>query len=208
MTETVSILVVNDESAVALDIKKRLEELGYPTPAVASSAPEALALARKVKPDVILMDLRLGQGKDGIEVACDILTVSDPAIVYLTAYSDEETIQRARATEPMGYLLKAFNDRELHATIQIATYKREMAAKLAEHREQLELRVKELAALNDLFQQHLAERFEVTDAYRYVLANLERLSRDTAGLVKHAKSQMLPDLAKIPHLIIECESLG
>ena len=114
-----TILVVEDERLVALDIQTRLTELGYVV-VTASSAEEATELAVELRPDLILMDVKLGDGPDGIEAAQRIREVLDVPFIYLTAYADDSTLDRARATKPYGYLLKPFNVRELRATIEMS----------------------------------------------------------------------------------------
>ncbi len=113
------ILIVEDEQLVALDIEQRLTRLGYSV-SKASTGREALGAARASRPDLVLMDIRLNGGPDGIEVAQTLHGTFDVPVVYLTAYVDERTLARARGSEPYGYLLKPFDERELRATIEMA----------------------------------------------------------------------------------------
>ena len=124
------ILVVEDESIVAMDIKHRLENMGYIVPAITSSGEEAVEKASETDPDLILMDIVLKGEIDGIEAAQQIKENLDVPIVYLTAYSDERTLKRAKITGPFGYIIKPFEDRELHSAIEVALYKHEMESKL------------------------------------------------------------------------------
>jgi signal transduction histidine kinase/CheY-like chemotaxis protein len=119
-----AILVVEDEQIVALDIEKRLSQLGYGV-TTASSGEEAIEKVRQSRPDVVLMDVRLRGGIDGVEAAQRIQVMADVPIVYLTAYADESTLERARASEPYGYILKPFDERELRATIDMALKRHE-----------------------------------------------------------------------------------
>ncbi len=128
----IKILVVEDESIVAMDIKHRAEGLGYDVIDVTPSGEEALKLVRKNPPDLILMDIVLKGKIDGIEAAQRIHDDFDIPVLYLTAYSDEETLKRAKITEPFGYIIKPFEDRELHSSVEIAIYKHEMDRKLKE----------------------------------------------------------------------------
>jgi signal transduction histidine kinase/CheY-like chemotaxis protein len=114
-----TILVVEDEQLVALDIARRLEGMGYAV-AMASNSDEAMAAMRAVPPDLVLMDVKLNGGPDGIEIARRVRSEFDLPVVFLTAYADEGTLQRARVTEPYGYVLKPFVARELKATIEMA----------------------------------------------------------------------------------------
>ncbi|MDI9624421.1 MAG: methanogen output domain 1-containing protein [Methanothermobacter sp.] len=126
----IKLLVVEDESIVALDIKHRAELLGYKVVGIASSGEEALKLTKEKKPDLVLMDIVLKGEMDGIEAAEIIKRDYDIPVVYLTAHSDKETLERAKLTEPFGYLIKPFEDRELHSVIEVAIYKHMMDSKL------------------------------------------------------------------------------
>lgn len=120
------ILVVEDEGLIAADIQKRLQRLGYPQPAIASSGEEALQRVRSTPFDLILMDIRLEGGMDGITTAGLLKTEFRAPVVYITAHSDLETIARAKLTEPLGYLLKPITDGDLRSTVQVSIYKHEM----------------------------------------------------------------------------------
>lgn len=114
------ILVVEDERIVAKDIVKSLQRLGYVVLASVSSGEEAIKKVSEIQPDLVLMDIMLKGGMDGIEAADKIKASFDIPVIYLTAYADESTIQRAKLTDPFGYILKPFEERDLHATIEIA----------------------------------------------------------------------------------------
>jgi two-component system, cell cycle sensor histidine kinase and response regulator CckA len=120
------ILVVEDEGLIAADIQKRLQRLGYPEPAVASSGEEAIQCVRSTPFDLILMDIRLKGGIDGITTAGLLKAEFRAPVVYITAHSDLETINRAKFTEPLGYLLKPITDGDLRSTVQVAIYKHQM----------------------------------------------------------------------------------
>jgi PAS domain S-box-containing protein len=128
---SVKILVVEDESIVAMDIKHRLENMDYVVPAVVSSGEEAVEKVSETLPDLILMDIVLRGEMDGIEAAQIIKDNYNIPVLYLTAYSDEKTLKRAKITGPFGYIIKPFEDRELHSAIEVARYKHEMETKLA-----------------------------------------------------------------------------
>jgi CheY-like chemotaxis protein len=117
------ILVVEDERIIASGIKKDLESMGYTVADIASSGPQAIEIASMEKPDLVLMDIVLKGDMDGIEAAHEIINRYDIPIIYLTAYADEEILERAMVTEPYGYLIKPFNDSELKANIEMALYK-------------------------------------------------------------------------------------
>ncbi|MFH1476540.1 MAG: response regulator [Verrucomicrobiota bacterium] len=132
------ILIVEDEIIVAKDIQNSLTGLGYTVAGVADSGAEAVERAGVLKPDLILMDVMLKGAMDGIEAAERIRRKHSVPIIYLTAYTDDDTLRRAKATEAFGYLLKPFEDRELRTTIEMALYKHTMERKLCESREWME----------------------------------------------------------------------
>jgi PAS domain S-box-containing protein len=117
------ILVVEDEAIVAMDIESRLAGMGYSLAGRAVSGEQALALAETERPDLVLMDIRLQGEMDGIEAAREIHQRFRIPVIFLTAYSEETTLERAKLAEPFGYILKPFDDRELKSAIEIALYK-------------------------------------------------------------------------------------
>jgi len=131
------ILVVEDEGIVAKDIENTLKKLGYAVPAIASSGEEAIKKATETLPDLVLMDIVLEGYMDGVEAAEQIRDRFDIPVVYLTAYADNKTLQRAKITEPYGYILKPFSERELYTAIEIALYKHQMERKLRESEQRL-----------------------------------------------------------------------
>ncbi len=126
------ILVVEDEAIVALDLRKRLSSLGYEIIDVTARGENAVEIARKHRPDLTLMDIRLRGEMDGIKAADIIRTELNLPVVYLTAHADDATVARARLTEPFGYILKPFDERELRTVIEMALYKHEAERKLRE----------------------------------------------------------------------------
>lgn len=126
------ILVVEDNNIVLQDIRTRLEKLGYSVVGTARSGIEAIEKAAVAKPDLALMDIKLRGEMDGVEAAAVIRRCNDIPIVYLTAYTDANTLDRAKLTEPFGYILKPFDESALHTNIQIALFKHEMERNLRE----------------------------------------------------------------------------
>ena len=133
------ILIVEDESIVALNMQRTLSRLGYEVVGVAGTSAEAISLARAERPDLVLMDINLGRGGDGIETAAQLSRERQTPVIYLTAYSEEATLKRARETAPYGYLLKPFSERELHATIQMALERARADAALVDGEERSRL---------------------------------------------------------------------
>ena len=120
------ILIVEDENITAMDIETLLRGLGYTVSAIVSSAEQAVASVDEVQPDLVLMDIILKGKTDGVEAARLIRSKFDIPVIYLTAFSDSATVQRAKITEPFGYVLKPFDERDLHTTIEMALYKHKM----------------------------------------------------------------------------------
>ncbi|WP_445475777.1 response regulator [Methanococcoides methylutens] len=117
------ILVVEDEAIVAMVIKKRLMQLGYTVSGVAATGKDAITKVEGTFPDLVLMDIMLKGDMDGIEAAEEIRKRFSIPVVYLTAHSDENTLNRAKQTEPYGYILKPFTERDLSSNIEIAIHK-------------------------------------------------------------------------------------
>ncbi len=115
-----SVLIVEDESIVAMEIESYIQQLGCHVVGIASNAKDAYKYAMQKKPDLILMDVSLKGDIDGIEIASKIKSEMDVFIIYLTAFSDTATIERAVKTDPSAYLSKPFNRQELFAAIKIA----------------------------------------------------------------------------------------
>ncbi len=126
------VLVVEDETIVAEDIRRTLQKLGYYIPATASSGEAAIKKVEVFNPDLVLMDIMLNGKMDGIEAAEQIRSRYDIPVVYLTAYSDKTTLERAKITEPFGYIVKPFKERELEINIEIALYKHKIEKRLKE----------------------------------------------------------------------------
>ena len=126
------ILIVEDEIIIAEDLRKRLNNLGYSVAAMVATGQKAIRAAGEGKSDLVLMDIVIKGEMDGIEAAGIIRRRYGIPVVYLTAYADETFLNRAKITEPLGYLVKPFEDRALHATIEMALYKHRMEQKLSE----------------------------------------------------------------------------
>ncbi|MBN1524196.1 MAG: response regulator [Spirochaetales bacterium] len=124
------ILIVEDEKIVATDIKYMLKKIDMTSADIAQTATDAFAKIQEKKPDIILMDINLSGEIDGVQAAEIILKDYKIPVMYLTAYADEKTVERAKHTEPIGYLLKPFNEIELKTNIEIALYKQKINEKL------------------------------------------------------------------------------
>jgi len=143
---TESILIVEDERIVARDLQVMLQQLGYSVPAIVATGADAIAKVAALRPDLVLMDIRLQGAIDGIEAATAILTQLDVPVIYLTAFTDEATRQRARQTAPYGYLVKPFDERTVQTTIEMAL---ERHARDRQGRAQEQWLTRTLASLED-----------------------------------------------------------
>ncbi|MBW2204117.1 MAG: response regulator, partial [Deltaproteobacteria bacterium] len=108
------ILIVEDDGVVARDIQNRLENLGFEVYAIVPSGEKAIQKAKEDSPDLVLMDIMLKGEMDGTVAAEQIRSQFDIPVVYLTAYADKGVLERAKVTEPFGYIIKPFEDRELN----------------------------------------------------------------------------------------------
>src|SRR5215510_5593399 len=128
--DKIRMLVVEDERIVSMDLQARLKTMGYAVAGAAVSGEEAIQKAETLRPDMVLMDIMLDGALDGIQAAEIIRSRYAIPVIYLTAYADPATLERAKITEPFGYILKPFEERELHGHIEIALYKHRMEKKL------------------------------------------------------------------------------
>ena len=136
------ILVVEDEGVVVLDIQKRLQALGYGVSGIATSGEEAMEMIRRNPPDLVLMDIQLCGRMDGVDTAGQILASFHIPVVYLTAYADPETLERAKITGPFGYILKPFDTKDLRVAVEMALYKHGIDQALRENHARLERSLK------------------------------------------------------------------
>lgn len=133
-----NILIVEDEKIVAIDLKRRLLNLDYEVPDIISTGEEAIIRAGELKPDLILMDIMLAGKLDGILAAEEIRSRYKIPVIFLTALTDEGTLQRAKISEPFGYILKPFEIRDLRSSIEIALYKSDAERRLKESEQWLQ----------------------------------------------------------------------
>lgn len=123
-------MIVEDERIVAEDIKESLQTQGYTVTSVARSGKMAIKMVEENMPDLVLMDIVLKDKMDGIETASQIRSRFNIPVVYLTAYSDENILERAKTTEPFGYIIKPFREKELQINIEMALYKHKIEKEL------------------------------------------------------------------------------
>lgn len=138
------ILVVEDEGITLLHLTKTLESLGYEVAAVANSGDDAIMKATEARPDLVLMDIVLKGAVDGIDAAEKIRAILNIPVIYLTAHADEATLERAKMTEPFGYIVKPFRERDLQIAIEFALYKSKMELEMRKLNRSLQRRASDL----------------------------------------------------------------
>lgn len=133
MTNKIGILIVEDEALVAEDLKEMVQGFGYEIPGIADTGEKAIALADEYRPDLVLMDINLAGDMDGITAGGEIRSRRGIPIIYVTAFATQAIIDRAKKTNPSGYILKPFNERQIQTAIEIALYNSELEQKLKQH---------------------------------------------------------------------------
>ena len=124
------ILIVEDEMILASDVKYQLEELGYNVVGIVNNGKDAIKLTLETDPDVILMDIVIKGDIDGIETAQQINKLYNIPIIYTTAYFDEEILERAKKTEPYGYIIKPYQEGQIHTAILMAIHRHQQDQKI------------------------------------------------------------------------------
>lgn len=205
------ILVVDDEKIVNLDIQVTLRRLGYEIAGEAVTGDEAIQKTISLSPDLVLMDIKLRGEMDGIEAATFIIKNSDVPVVFLTAYSDEQTLNRAKLSGPFGYLLKPFEERDLRSAIEVALYKHTME-------QELKQAIKSAEAANEAKSSFLATvSHELRTPMNGIMgltdillnSKINEEQRDYLSLIKESASSLLSvlndllDYAKIEARILD-----
>lgn len=137
MLQKPKILVVEDEIIVAVNLGQKLKKLGYELVGITSSGEEAIQKAEENHPDLVLMDINIEGNLDGIETAEVLRNRFHTPVIYLTAYADESTLDRAKKTEPLGYIVKPFESDQLRSSIEVALYKNEIEQRSKQTEEKL-----------------------------------------------------------------------
>ncbi|MGB7992182.1 response regulator, partial [Methanoregula sp.] len=118
------ILVVDDEAIITMQLEERLHALGYTVVGMAASGEDAIEKARRLSPDLVLMDIVMPGKLNGVEAAKTIVNELDIPVIFITAYADDTIIEKAKQARPYGYILKPFNELELKATVEIALFRK------------------------------------------------------------------------------------
>jgi len=122
MDQPKRVLIVEDDPLIAEDISESLQEIGYEIAGIAYDADEAMGLIASNKADITILDVNLGSEIDGIEIGDHIQKTHGTPFIYLTSYADKGTIERAKHTRPMGYIVKPFDERDLYTALEIALF--------------------------------------------------------------------------------------
>ena len=196
------ILIVEDDWIVAEDTKITLKKLGFGVSGIVTSGEESLKKVEAEPPDLVLMDIKLEGEMDGIEAAERIRGRFNIPVVYVTGYADEDVLERAKVTEPFGYIIKPFEDRELNSVIEISLYKHKMETKLKESErrlqrsnDELEQRVRERTAELQESNEELADEIEERTRMEEALSKNEQHLR---SLMESANSFVLYSLVVDP----------
>ncbi|MBD1844587.1 response regulator [Cyanobacteria bacterium FACHB-63] len=182
---TAKILIVEDESIIALDIQTSLQNSGYQVVSIATTAEEALSDIAHLQPDLVLMDIRLSGEMDGVETAEQIRTNWQLPVVFLTAHADEPTLARAKDVQPFGYILKPFEDRELVTAVEIAL-SRHKAEKMIQSALKKE---KEISELKSRFVSVVSHEFR--NPLNTILFSTELLQRYGTQITEQKKETYL-----------------
>jgi YesN/AraC family two-component response regulator len=195
------ILIVDDEVIFATQLEDLIISMGHNAVSYATNGEEALKIAREAKPDLILMDIRM-PGMDGIETAELIRKEQDVPIIFMTAYPQQDFIDRAKTLSPLGYLIKPINSEQIRPTIELALHKRAMEKELKKAYAELEIRVQErtseLYRMNEILRSEIRQKerinqllVEKEQALKIASENLEETNSSLQVLLKHQKEELL-----------------
>lgn len=198
------LLIVEDEVIVVADLEIRLAQLGYEVVGSAARGEEAMAMAAALLPDLVLMDIHLQGAMDGVEVAHELRDGLRIPVVFLTAHSEDHTFQHAIEAEPMGYIIKPIEDRELRVAIEMGLYKHQAERKLQASEESLCQAAADLHSLSARLQ--VVREVECASLSRDLHDSLgQQLTALQIGLMwmdRHLQTAKPPDLAELYDRIV------
>jgi signal transduction histidine kinase len=176
--------LVEDELIIAKTLLHKLSKLGYEAPFHAETGEQAVQMALEWRPDLVLMDIKLRGGVDGVQAAERIRSRIDVPVVYLTGYADDATIGRAKVTEPFGYIIKPVETQALRSTIELALYKHAMDRRLRESEERYRALAAQLQRVRE--EERLQIAREIHDDLAQTLTALQFELAALPGLVAKA----------------------
>jgi len=191
------ILIVDDDYTIKLELEEMLTAADYDVVGSAENGTQAVEMAHALNPDLILMDIVMPGEMDGITAAETIKQKSDTAIVFITGYGDPEYVERAKVVEPLGYVMKPFDEKEIRAVVEIALYKRDMELKLEEVHERLE-------RTNLDLQEEIAARKKIERALRESEGKYRTLSANIPGMVYRAMPNTTAQDFEVPPFSFFC----
>lgn len=186
------ILIVEDEMIAALYVQKLVENLGYEPMQIVSEGDKAIQVSKEEQPDIILMDINLKGDMDGIQAVQKIRQAVDAPVIYMTAYSNQEVIDRAKLTEPSAYLVKPFDATDLNVAIKLAVHKHKVDKKLAQSNKALRILTRKLQDIQEEERRRIA--MEVHDVLGQNLIGLKLL---LASFMREIDGQLSDKALKI-----------
>lgn len=193
------ILVVEDDTLGRMDVQRGLERSGYSIVGMASSGEEAIEMADRLSPDLVIMDIRLEGKMDGVEAAGEIARRFDIPIIYLTVYADDETLHWAKISGPYGFLLKPVDHKELKSAIEIGLYKHQMERELRKAQKEAEAanraKTSFLATISHELRTPMSGVLGMTELL--LLSDLENPYRENVQLIKDSAMSLLSVLNQI-----------
>lgn len=195
----INILVVEDESIVAKDIQQSLKKLGYNVVGVCPTAELAIEKANELRPELVLMDIMLKGELSGIDAAMEIRNKMDIPVIFLTAYADSGTLNKAKETEPFGYIIKPFKEIDLHTSIEMALYKHKKESEVRKERDFLYSIVENKESSGIIFIKSNSKlvKLNTTDIF-FVEALKDYVTINTKGARYTIHSTMKDIQAKLP----------
>lgn len=199
MADDTRILVVEDDTIASMDVQAALERIGYRVAATTSSGEDAIRLCGELSPDLVLMDVRLEGEMDGIEAASKIAEVYGIPVVYLTVFSDNDTLGRAKTSGPYGFLLKPVDDRDLRSAIEVAIYKHGMELEVQRARREAdaanEVKTSFLATISHELRTPMNGVLGMTELL--LMSDIPDEHKESVGLIKRSAMDLLKVLNQI-----------